>query len=168
VRFWDLERLSIGHSGGLDDLKPTGPRKKRGAAARANRAHLAAQAKAGERDSPSQLRESTVSSLSNISSGPWSSRQTLTEATSVLSDDPNANSAEVLFQVPNRKRNPVHDPHHPLRFHEKVVLTELQYKRQSGFTARAADWSPCGRWCIVVGQSSIEDEGWGGFAVLHR
>ncbi|KAJ9605382.1 hypothetical protein H2200_010039 [Cladophialophora chaetospira] len=166
VRFWDLQRLSLGFAGGLDENKPTAPRRKKGAAARFNRANVAP---AGEMDSPSLVRESTVSSASNISLGPWPARQTSTEATSEISDDLPANGSNPPFPVPNRKRYPLHDPHQPIKPHERLKLIELQYKQQKGFFARAADWSPCGRWCIVVGESQIsENEGWGGFAVLHR
>ena len=166
VRFWDLERLSLGYAGGLDGNKNTAVRRKKGAATRINRTNAGT---FRERDSPSLVRESTVSSTSNISSGPWPARQTSTEATSEISDDLPTNGTGPPFPAPNRKQYPIHDPHQPIKFHEKITVTDLQYKKQRGFTTRTADWSPCGRWCIVVGESKISDsEGWGGFAVLHR
>ena len=163
LRFWDIERLSLGHAGGLDENKAatTKKRKKRGTAVKVK------QKKASERESPSLVRESTVSSTSNISSGPWPGpRQSSTEATSEVSDDLAATNPP--FPVPDREKYPIHDPHQPIKCHEKVTLTDLQYKKQNGFLMRAADWSPCGRWCIVAGESGSGTEGWGGFAVLYR
>ncbi len=166
VRFWDLERLSLGYAGGLDGTKTTTVKRKKGAATRVDRPNVGP---AKERDSPSLVRESTVSSTSNISSGPWAARQTSTETTNEISEDPPANGMEPPFPVPNRKQYPLHDPHRPIKYHEKVTLTDLQYKKKRGFVTRTADWSPCGRWCIVVGESKIsESEGLGGFAVLQR
>jgi polycomb protein EED len=168
LRFWDLERLSLGHSGGLDKIKPRAAKSKKEAALRANRIHITPQLLADEQASPSLVRESTVSSTSNISSGPWPHRQSSTEATSEISEDPTANSANPPFPVPDRKRHPLHNPHQPIKSHETVTLTSLQYKNRSSFVTRTSDWSPCGRWCIAVGESTLHGEGWGGFAVLYR
>ncbi|EXJ53507.1 uncharacterized protein A1O5_13283 [Cladophialophora psammophila CBS 110553] len=73
------------------------------------------------------------------------------------------------FSLPDREKYPIDDPHMPLKSHARVVVHKLQYKKRAPFVTRAVDWSPCGRWCIAVGESCLDQEdGWGGFAVLHR
>ncbi|KIX97535.1 uncharacterized protein Z520_06987 [Fonsecaea multimorphosa CBS 102226] len=65
--------------------------------------------------------------------------------------------------------DPLDDPHIPVKAHQRVLLNKLQYKKQALFVTRAAEWSPCGRWCIVAGESTKSPtNGWGGFAVLYR
>ncbi|KIW87247.1 uncharacterized protein Z519_12150 [Cladophialophora bantiana CBS 173.52] len=73
------------------------------------------------------------------------------------------------FHAPDREKYPVDEPHMPLKSHARVVVHKLQYKKRAPFVARAVDWSPCGRWCIAVGESCLnQEDGWGGLAVLHR
>ncbi|KIX04135.1 uncharacterized protein Z518_07688 [Rhinocladiella mackenziei CBS 650.93] len=191
LRFWDLERLTVGHAGGLAEGRTllTARRKMRG---------IARPVKPSERltrmsRTPSRLREmeSPMSSTSNLSSGARP-RQSSTEATpatdaSTATETTSATEAtsatlvagEIsdlgetsLLPFRDRERYPIHDPHAPLKPHSKVSLAELQFKNMAFFNARAVDWSPCGRWCIVAGESAINSvtrsEGIGAFAVLYR
>ncbi|OAL34107.1 hypothetical protein AYO20_06562 [Fonsecaea nubica] len=71
---------------------------------------------------------------------------------------------------PNRDRGryTLDNPHNPLKAHKRVVLHKLQYKKQAPFVARTADWSPCGNWSLVVGESGKHPkDGWGGVALLR-
>lgn len=93
--------------------------------------------------------------------------QTFNDATSEF---PEANTS--LLASRDHERYPIHDAHTTIKPHAKVSLMDLQYKNQALFNARAADWSPCGKWCVVVGESAKVTaqgmEGFGAFAVLHR
>lgn len=173
LRFWDLERLSLGHAYGLDDgrtMKSIKRKLHKGVARPINPQERLQRM----RSNSHSLREndSPVSTTSNHSSGGWP-RQTSTEATSEISDMVSTTTTALPpLPVRDRERYPIHDAHEPLRPHAKVSLSELQFKNVAYFNARAADWSPCGRWCIVAGESAkasaIGMEGIGGFAVLHR
>lgn len=167
LRFWDLERMALGYARGIDENKSTAAKKKKKTATtKFKHSSTVSRTLGSEQDSPANMRESTVSSISNMSSGPWGPRQSSTEATSEISDD---NGLDMTFPMPNRKRYPIDDPHKPIKYHEKILLNELQFKKQRPFLTRAADWSPCGRWCIAVGESTkAHNQGWGGFAVLRR
>ncbi|KAI1612575.1 polycomb protein EED [Exophiala viscosa] len=165
LRFWDLERLALGHAGSLEDGKNVQPtkRKQKGIART-----IKPQDRLKRTSSTPNLykEESPVSLDSTPSSGLWP-RQSSTEATSETS------YAVVTPQfLRDRDRYPIHNAHEPLKPHAKVSLVELQFKNVAYFNARAADWSPCGRWCIVAGESarvsSTGVEGIGGFAVLYR
>ncbi|EHY61149.1 hypothetical protein HRR83_000908 [Exophiala dermatitidis] len=172
LRFWDLERLSLGHAAGLDDAKimQTAKKKLQKGIARPVKPQERLQRM---RSNSSSMRDtdSPVSTTSNYSFGGWP-RQTSTEATSEISDLVSPAPPQ-LPPVRDRDRYPIHDPHEPLKPHAKVSLSEMQFKNIAVFNARAADWSPCGRWCIVAGESARVTstggtEGIGGFAVLHR
>ncbi|KIW77048.1 hypothetical protein Z517_09494 [Fonsecaea pedrosoi CBS 271.37] len=72
---------------------------------------------------------------------------------------------------PNRGRGryPLDKAHNFLKAHKTVLLHKLQYKKQAPFVARTVAWSPCGKWCLVVGESGRHPkDGWGGFALLHH
>ncbi|KIW63156.1 hypothetical protein PV04_10024 [Phialophora macrospora] len=165
IRFWDLERLSLGYSLGLNTNKSSPAKKKRGLVPRANRANIASQNMAAEQDSAIRLRGSTESS---ISSGLSTAQQTSTAATSEISDDPIANGPDPLIPLPDRTNLPIDRPDQLVKLHETVIVKDLEYKRQKPFLTRTIDWSPCGRWCVAVGESASENEGSGGFAILHR
>lgn len=169
LRFWDLDRLALGHAGGLDDSKNArtlvGRKRKKGTALLIkphDRPGRTSSTPQGLRD-----KESPISSTSNISSGAWP-RQSSTDATSEISDL----VTNLHSTIRDRERYPVHEAHEPLKPHAKISLIDLQFKNLAHFIARATDWSPCGKWCIVAGESSRETptgtEGNGGFAVLYR
>ncbi|KEF57688.1 uncharacterized protein A1O9_05606 [Exophiala aquamarina CBS 119918] len=157
LRFWDLERLSLGHAG--DGNKPT-------LVARKSHKGTARPVRPSDRlsrlSSTPQLRESPLSTTSYNSSSAWP-RQNSTEATSEISDEITA--PQGLER--DREKYPLHEPHKPIKAHAKISLIELQFKNMA-FTTRAADWSPCGKWCVVVGESAGSDAGVGGFAVFYR
>ncbi|KIW14644.1 hypothetical protein PV08_07428 [Exophiala spinifera] len=159
LRFWDLERLSLGHAGGLDEHKAPKPKKKYKGVAQ----HIRPQDRLNRATATSQnpIHESSPASMSS------NTRHTSTDATSEISE---ANASS--FASRDHDRYPIHDAHDPIRPHAKVSLLELQFKNQAYFNARAADWSPCGKWCVVVGESARGTEqgmeGFGGFAVLQR
>ncbi|EXJ78408.1 hypothetical protein A1O1_08808 [Capronia coronata CBS 617.96] len=172
LRLWDLERLSLGHAGGLDDgrIMQTIKKKLQKGVARPVKPQERLQRM---RSSSHSLRDndSPLSTESNHSSGGWP-RQSSTEATSEISDPVSPATPQILMPSRDRERYPIHDAHEPLKPHAKVSLGEMQFKNVAYFNARAADWSPCGRWCIVAGESAKASptgmEGIGGFAVLHR
>ncbi|ETI19489.1 hypothetical protein G647_09323 [Cladophialophora carrionii CBS 160.54] len=169
IRFWDLERLALGYSVGLDPKKSSPVKKRKGVASRANRASIVSQNIVDEQDSALRLRESTESSVSNTSSGLSAARQASTGATSEISDDPVPRGPDSLIPSPDRASLPIDDPHQLVKHHNTASLADLRYKRQRAFMTRTIDWSPCGRWCIAVGESKLsEEEGCGGVAVLHR
>jgi polycomb protein EED len=169
VRFWDLERYLVGHAGTLKESKAlqNPPKKPKGIAQRVkpqdrNRSTTSNVTVHGLRDL-----ESPVSSTSARSSTALQ-RQSSTDATSEASDV----LTTPLSGLANRERYPIHDPHLQLKAHHKISLVDLQVKN-GVFTTRGADWSPCGKWCIVVGESQMElpngsISGAGGFAVLYR
>ncbi|EXJ82552.1 hypothetical protein A1O3_06365 [Capronia epimyces CBS 606.96] len=172
LRFWDLERLSLGHAGGLDDVKSTSTAKKKlhKSVARTVKPQERLQRMGSSNSQSLRENDSPVSTASNHSSGGWP-RQSSTEATSEISELVASTPAQNAV-VRDRERYPIHDAHEPLKPHAKVSLAELQFKNVAYFNARAVDWSPCGRWCIVAGESARSSakgtEGIGGFAVLYR
>lgn len=158
LRFWDLERLSLGHAG--EENKPFPAAKKR------VQKGIARPVKPGDRVSrlstTPQLRDSPLSTASNNSSSAWP-RQNSTEATSEISDEVAAPQGSGR----DREKYPLHDPRRPIKAHAKTSLIELQFKTMA-FTTRGADWSPCGRWCVIVGESAGHEGGVGCFAVFYR
>lgn len=164
IRFWDLERLSLGHAGGLDDsrLRPVAKKKRKGLAVpvkkNSGRLNHALNSQTW-RDV-----ESPMSSASNISSGAGH-HPSSPDATSDISES----TTHAPFPVRDRDRYPIHDAHRPLKPHAKISLTDMQFKGTAAlFCSRATEWSPCGKWCITVGESTKDGQGIGGFAVMSR
>ncbi|KAJ9617839.1 uncharacterized protein PV06_06895 [Exophiala oligosperma] len=165
LRFWDLERFSLGHAGGLDVAKAPKPKKKhKGVAQLIRPQDRLSRAAAASQNSNKDSSPASMSSNPSSMAGPG---QTSTDATSEFSE-----ATASLFTPRDHERYPIHDAHITMKPHARVSLTELQFKNQAHFNARAADWSPCGKWCVVVGESAKVTaqgmEGYGGFAVLHR
>jgi polycomb protein EED len=177
VRFWDITRLSLGHGarGFVDESRTRQPASRtatpglpppssRLSLRRGRLSDVLSEASSEETstvyspDSPGTPGTSTTSSPRGT---PSSREGTEEEAT-----------REVSYRARDREKYGIHDPHDPLKPHARVSLIDMQYKNMSFFSARATDWSPCGRWCIVAGESAKDmptgREGVGGFAVLHR
>lgn len=151
IRFWDFERLILGHDGGL-----TEPRSEKGTTL-AKPAH----SKKGIAKKVSNTKDRMANiAWSHSPSGPGSSdssihsasvvppfaaqnRETSTEVTSLASDI----RSSVEGPLPDRVKYALSDPHKKLTEHKKIKLPDMP-----GSTLRAADWSPCGKWCLVVGE----------------
>jgi polycomb protein EED len=172
LRFWDLARLSLGHAGGVDDKELPMPTKKRKGAG---------WTKKKAKDTMGVIEsEELISSTSNPA-GP--SRTNVRRDSTTSNPSPSLVPSQPIistdppFPLPDRNLYPIHNPHQPIEAHARIEMQMLQYKsstaktnKTKSFTARAVDWSPCGKWCIVAGESgdSHLGEGWGGLCVFGR
>jgi len=173
IHFWDLERLEVGHAGGLDDRGVDGFRvpakkkkayEKKGVASRINnpldRLGRLNPGNSSVRDTASSPSSSRRSSSIGTFDSAALQRQSSTGATSHTSEL----LATIEAPMPDRAKYAIHDPHKRLRPHREVTLSEFNTK-YTRFTTRAVDWSPCGQWCVAVGESA---GGVGLITVLQR
>jgi len=157
--FWDFERLDLGHDGGLGASssreyntfrKPSA--KKKGIATRVKATmksvnSFAASASPDAPPSPSSSRRSSsfVTSASSVRN-----RESSTAATSPMPEL----SPSVEGPIPDRVKYCIDDPYKRLTAHVESVLPEFKYF----FSARATAWSPCGRWCAIVGEANNSEQ----------
>lgn len=161
IRHWDLEQLIVGHDGN-PETQSTGKnsKQKTGTLQRQNstKSQRLKHGSHGNVLSRLEAVSDTVSSVSSLASPirmtPSEAREVSTDATSVTSEPL---AAEDLR--PDRKRFPLHKPYEALKEHRKNTVAAL-----TGFCARTAAWSVCGKICVVVGDA----DGVGAIVVLDR
>jgi polycomb protein EED len=172
LRFWDLSRLSLGHAGGVDEkvASTTTNKKRKGGGSGKKKGNNSTNNNA----TVSTRREEGAPSSTTNPAGP--SRLQSPRNSTTLNPEPETSIDDSPFPLPDRILYPIHDPHRPLDAHARIEMQMLQYKSPTAkanktkkFTARAVDWSPCGKWCIVAGESGEgKTKGWGGLAVFGR
>ncbi|KAJ9661176.1 hypothetical protein H2198_002120 [Neophaeococcomyces mojaviensis] len=142
IRHWDLEQFIVGHNGGENHPEALSKhaQMQKGIARR----KIKSAASFEDDISPSSSRASSTAFT------PSDMREPSTEATSLSSDQLRPPNGEGIR--PDRKRFPLHDPNLLLKEHKKNEISDLKAERK-WFTTRAVDWSFCGKWCVVVGES---------------
>jgi len=142
IRHWDLEQFIVGHNGGEGRSEATSKHSlmQKGIARRKVK-HAAS---FDDDVSPSSSRASSTART------PSDIREPSTEATSLNSDQLRPSHGEGI--KPDRKKFPLHDPDLLLKEHKMNQITDLKAERK-WFTTRAVEWSFCGKWCVVVGES---------------
>lgn len=165
LRFWDLQRLILGYDGNLDEPRPQQNRKRKSrGGARTKQQNRTMRPNGTSQGLEDQNSPVSLISDQDLSAGPGYPSTEATGETWDLVAPP--------LPTRDRQRYPLHIPHGPLAPHVKSSLAELQYRNSAFFNGRATDWSPCGRWCIVVGESSQTDadatKGFGAYAVFYR
>lgn len=157
IHHWDIERLSLGHDGGYAELRtdPAGstvkklPKMKKGTAIRLSTRDRLSHSTYTQSPARPESPESSRRSSSVATPSTTQPRETSTEATSHTSE---LLRHSIENPIPDRLRYPLGEPHRPLPAHKITTLADFKGS-SAHFTARAADWSPCGRWCVVVGES---------------
>jgi polycomb protein EED len=157
VFFWDLARLELGHDGGMssanDDegFKRPGTKSKKKADIRGskpldNNALAALRSVSPFASSPG--RSSSIVTTTNASSpAPFPIREPEISTTG---------TSPALFDVapeppiaePRMSRYRIGDPFTPVQAHYSNT-PNIQYH----LLARQTAWSPCGRWCVIAGES---------------
>lgn len=134
IFMWDLHRLELGHTEGYQTL-PTSGRPK-------HETYLGP-AKKSNKKQARNLEEQRLSTPIRRTPG------------SQTSSTPNAigeSPASHPQTVPNREQYPISDPFTPITPHKTITLPEdMLLKKEFRTTFRGVSWSPCGRWCVVVG-----------------
>lgn len=169
VYFWDLERLELGHDGGLNDIPVerfrVPAKKKKTTTVKPNPLDRVGRAINGQFSSPGNLEPPSSPSSSRRSSsiGTFDSaafaRQGSTDASSHTSEHVAVTDGPVVDRI----KYPINNPHKPIKPHKEIPLGEFNSKL-AYFTARAVDWSPCGRWCAVAGEAG----GTAGIALFEK
>ena len=143
ISIWDFKRLELGHTDGYQTLPPTGRPKYETYI----EVPVPVLVKNTKKQSKAQKRQ--------IAAPP---RQTPGSQTS--------SSARTAFEspmpppqpVPNRERYPISDPFKPIMPHKTIRLPDYPtYEKNTTF--RGVSWSPCGKWCVVVGDMEGKVDG---------
>lgn len=132
IFIWDLKRLEIGHTDGYQTLPPSN-RPKHETYIEIPRAKKITkkQRKAQERQMVTPHRQTPASQSSSIAR--------------TAPDSP----MPPPQPLPNRDRYPISDPFTPIKAHKTITLPN--YPKEKSTCFRGVSWSPCGKWCVVVG-----------------
>lgn len=162
IFFWDLMGLEVGHDAGItisndeDKFKrPDGKGKKRAGEPFSRRALEGYSASDLRSESPlasSSRRSSSVVTTTNASSPavfPLQEPEVSTTGTSPAPFDTPPVPSRIL---PRMNKYKISDPFTPVPAHFSNT-PNVNYH----LFARQAAWSPCGRWCVVAGESGSED-----------
>lgn len=162
VFFWDLMGLEIGHDAGMtspndeDKFKRPDSKSKRKAgepfSRRALEGYPASDVRSESPLASSSRRSSSVITTANASSPAMSSLQepeVSTTATSPALFDP---PSVVPSTLPRMNKYRINDPFIPVPAHYSHT-PNVNYH----LSARQAAWSPCGRWCVIAGESGSKD-----------
>lgn len=158
--FWDLMGLEVGHDGGMttsnDDerfKRPDSKSKKRGVdSIRALEAYSTSDPRSVSPFASSSRRSSSAVTTTNASSPatfPQQEPEVSTTRTSPALFDTPPVAANTL---PRMTKYRVVDPFTPIPAHFSHT-PNVNYH----LLARQAAWSPCGRWCVVAGESGSKD-----------
>ncbi len=162
IFFWDLMGLEIGHDAGMtnpndeDKFKRPGSMNKRRPGESFNRRALESYSASDIRsESPlasSSRRSSSVITTANASSPARSSLQepevSTTGTSPTLFDSPSIAPS----MLPRMNKYRINDPFIPVPAHYSHT-PNVNYH----LSARHAAWSPCGRWCVIAGESGSKD-----------
>lgn len=160
--FWDLLGFEAGHDGGMtvcnDDDKfkrPDSKSKKKGGESFSRRALDGFPASDLRSESPcasSSRRSSSVLTTTNTSSPAIFPLQELETSTTGMSPALFDTPAEAATMLPRLRKYRISDPFTPVPAHYSHT-PNVNYH----LLARQAAWSPCGRWCVIAGESGSKD-----------
>lgn len=162
IFFWDLMGLELGHDGGMtpsnteDKFKrPNGKSKKRTGdflSRRPLEGYTTADLRSESPLASSSRRSSSVVSTTNTSSPALPPMQepefSTTRTSPALFDTP----PEATHLLPRMNKYRVSDPFTPVPAHYSHT-PNVNYH----LLARQTAWSPCGRWCVIAGESGSKD-----------
>jgi polycomb protein EED len=162
IFFWDLMGLEVGYDGGMtfsnDDDKfkrPGGRSKKKPGDSYTRRALEGYSASATRSESPLaslSRRSSSVVTTTNASSPALFPSQELEISTTGTSPALFDTPPEVSTVMPRLSKYRIDDPFTPVLAHYSHT-PNVNYH----LLARQAAWSPCGRWCVIAGESGSRD-----------
>lgn len=160
--FWDLKALEVGHDGGTtssnneEKFKRPDSKSKRKVGEILNRRPLDGYSGSDLRsESPlasSSRRSSSVVTTTNTSSPALLSLQEPEVSTTRTSPALIDNPPEAPHMLPRVNKYRISDPFTPIPAHY-IHTPNVNYH----LLARQAAWSPCGRWCVVAGESGSKD-----------